>query len=367
MADVASSQRSSAEAPLAEAELTALWLLGRVPLAVLPWPLIRAGRAGRGPGPDVREAAFVRSGVPVAGDIEVHLRASDFERHGHLEDPAYAGVVLHLVWEDDRPPELRGLPQVLPGGSAAPTVEVGPALGRQPRRVRALLARGPSGSEPCASAASLIGVDDLVARVRLEGRRRLAERAWRAAALAAREGWARAWSDLLDHALRRSAGRHAESPARRAELAQAIGRVLGEPAQRELARRAANRQELVASLSADGALGTARAHEVAWNAALPLLIAMAAAYEDTSLARATTALASTWPAPRPYGRTRALEGLLHLDPASTRAAGALWSQGLLHVQDLWCTRGGCGACPLSVDTTLHIEGHAATETVGAWA
>ena len=28
-------------------------------------------------------------------------------------------------------------------------------------------------------------------------------------------------------------------------------------------------------------------------------------------------------------------------------AGALYAQGLLHLQDLWCTRGGCGACPLS--------------------
>lgn len=32
----------------------ALWLLGRVPEAALPLPLLRAGRAGRGPGPDVR-------------------------------------------------------------------------------------------------------------------------------------------------------------------------------------------------------------------------------------------------------------------------------------------------------------------------
>ena len=47
-------------APLAERELTALWLLGRVPQRALPWPLLRAGRAGRGPGPDVREATFVR-------------------------------------------------------------------------------------------------------------------------------------------------------------------------------------------------------------------------------------------------------------------------------------------------------------------
>ncbi|MDO9445942.1 MAG: DUF2851 family protein, partial [Dehalococcoidia bacterium] len=90
---------------LEEATLTALWLLGRVPAEVLPWPLLRPGRAGRGSGPDVREAAFaLPSGVVRAGDVEVHLCASDFVAHGHATDPAYAGVVLHLLWEDDRPP-----------------------------------------------------------------------------------------------------------------------------------------------------------------------------------------------------------------------------------------------------------------------
>ncbi|MFN8639332.1 MAG: DUF2851 family protein [Dehalococcoidia bacterium] len=357
MSDERAPVLASVEAPLAEAELTALWLLGRMPPELTPWPLLRAGRAGRGPGPDIREASFIRSGVPVCGDVEVHLRASDFVRHGHPDDSGYANVVLHLVWQDDRPPSLRGLPQALPGGSEAPTVEVGPALGHQPRRVRALLARGPSGGEPCALVGPALGPDEVVARVRLEGRRRLAERAWRAGALAVRDGWARAWTELLDHALRRSAGRHAEAPARRSELALAIGRRLGEPVQRELARRAGDRRELVEALTAGGVLGAARAHEVGWNAALPFLIAVAAAYEDAALARATAALAAEWPAPHPYGRTRALEALLRGDRGVTRAPvtrapGALWSQGLLHLQDLWCTRGGCGACPLSVDVPV---------------
>ncbi len=365
VADATSSAAAGNDTALAEAELTALWLLGRVPPGLSPWPLLRAGRAGRGPGPDVREAAFVRSGVPVCGDVEVHLRASDFARHGHLEDPAYAGVILHLVWDDDRSPELRGLPQALPGGSEAPTVEVGPALGHQPRRLRALLARGPTSGEPCTLAVPTLGTDEVVARVRLEGRRRLAERVWRAGALAVREGWANAWSELLEHALRRSAGRHAESPARRAELALAIRRELGEPVQRELARRAANRQELVASLSADGALGSVRAHEVAWNAALPFLIAVAAAYEDAFLARTTAALATEWPAPRPYGRTRTLEEGLGARHGATRAPGALWAQGLLHLQDLWCTRGGCGACPLSLDVPAEGGAPAVTTAVEA--
>ena len=84
-------------AKLREHELVALWLLGRVPPELLPWPLLRPGRGGRGPGPDVREAAF-RSpeGVVRSGAVEVHLAASDFVRHGHDRDPAYGALVLHL-------------------------------------------------------------------------------------------------------------------------------------------------------------------------------------------------------------------------------------------------------------------------------
>ncbi len=345
-----------APAALAEHELTALWLTGRVPAAALPWPLLRAGRAGRGPGPDVREATFLRSGVPVVGDVEVHLRASDLERHGHLEDPAYAGVILHLVWQDDRLEAARGTPAALPLGGTAPTVAVGPLLAFRPQRLRALLARGPLGHPPCHEFAR-DRTDRLAGAVRLEGQRRLAERAWQAGALAVERGWTEAWSRLLDHALARSAGRHAESPAARARLAEAITASLLErhaTVTQALTDLVADRGRLTEAIRGDGRLGSTRAGEVAWNAALPLLIALAAAYADTALAQQTARLAASWPAPRPYGRTDALEAAIVAERAAARAAlrregGALWQQGLLHLQDLWCSRGGCGACPLSPD------------------
>ena len=67
------------------------------------WP--RPGRA--------RGDVLLPSGVTRTGAVEVHLRASDFVRHGHRDDPAYATVVLHLVWEDDR--VEAGTPTALPG------------------------------------------------------------------------------------------------------------------------------------------------------------------------------------------------------------------------------------------------------------
>ena len=347
--------RGNAATSLDERTLVALWLLGRVPEDALPYPVLRAGRAGRGPGPDVREATvLLPSGVTRTGDVEMHLRASDFVRHGHAEDPAYANVVLHVVWEDDRPAEQRGMPTALPpaqsaapehlGGSAA-IVEVAPHLKHDPRRVEALIARGPSGAEPCAGLVDRAGNDGAAALVRLEGQRRLAERTWRAGRLVARYGWDEAWAMLLDRALRATEGRRRETPAQHEALLAAIAARLQDDPIATLVTLARGGQPsaLIDVLRVSG-LGAARAAEVAWNAALPLLIAAAADYGDLALAEATATLAREWPTPRPYGRTLALAGLL--GPAPVRP-GALYAQGLLHLQDLWCTRGGCGACPVS--------------------
>ncbi len=63
--------------------------------------IVRRGRWNRLAGPDFREAEF-RAGEGSAaetwrGDVEVHLRAVDWDRHGHAADPAYDRVVLHVV------------------------------------------------------------------------------------------------------------------------------------------------------------------------------------------------------------------------------------------------------------------------------
>ena len=53
-------------------------------------------------GPDFRNAALrFASGPVVKGDVEVHIQASLWRTHGHHRDPAYNGVILHVVLRND--------------------------------------------------------------------------------------------------------------------------------------------------------------------------------------------------------------------------------------------------------------------------
>jgi hypothetical protein len=63
--------------------------------------ILASGQFNNNAGPDFLFAR-IRIGPTVwVGHVEIHVRASDWFRHGHDKDPAYDPVILHVVYEAD--------------------------------------------------------------------------------------------------------------------------------------------------------------------------------------------------------------------------------------------------------------------------
>ena len=54
-------------------------------------------------GPDFIAAKLSVGSQLWAGNVEIHVKSSDWYAHHHEEDPRYQNVILHVVWEHDMP------------------------------------------------------------------------------------------------------------------------------------------------------------------------------------------------------------------------------------------------------------------------
>ena len=64
--------------------------------------IISPGLPNQHAGPDFSAAKIDISGVVWVGDVEIHIRSSDWLLHGHQHDAAYDTVILHVVYEHDQ-------------------------------------------------------------------------------------------------------------------------------------------------------------------------------------------------------------------------------------------------------------------------
>jgi hypothetical protein len=66
------------------------------------------GRTSDEPGSDIKDAVFKINGNVTKGNIEIHVRSSDWRKHNHHQDKAYNSIVLHVVMFHDAE-DLTGL------------------------------------------------------------------------------------------------------------------------------------------------------------------------------------------------------------------------------------------------------------------
>jgi len=52
-------------------------------------------------GPDFLDAKIAVGNTTWAGNVEIHIKSSDWLRHQHTADKNYANIILHVVWEHD--------------------------------------------------------------------------------------------------------------------------------------------------------------------------------------------------------------------------------------------------------------------------
>ena len=82
-----------------------------------PLSVVHPGHRNSNSGPDFNEAHIKIGNMSWFGQVEMHIRSSDWFVHNHHTDPAYNNVILHVVWEHDAEVSR-------PDGTTMPAVEL---------------------------------------------------------------------------------------------------------------------------------------------------------------------------------------------------------------------------------------------------
>ncbi len=362
-------------------------------LEALDCSVVFRGMPSDAGGPDYQDAILAIGGrAVVGGDIEFHVRSSDWYRHGHHLNPAYNRVILHVVWTDDGTSTLRTDGSVVPVLAVGdqqrlglptsrhllphPCIQSFAAFDTEPLLLAIHefgLERFRARADTFAADVSALGCDEVAYRALLEALGYSANRAaFRALAEAVPYAWlmslpsADRAASLLDAARlapaarvrpparidpdlwRLSRLRPANHPARRIHGAvtllsraeRSIGAGLVEWVQRS-EHPSDLRRRLVVPATDGAFIGAGRADELAVSVVLPLVAVL-----EPSDGRAAW-LFQHYPSPPD---TRWTRHMLHLMQSAgheiPRARGAPQHQGLHHLYHSHCRRGPSGQCAL---------------------
>jgi hypothetical protein len=183
-------EQAAAASSVDERLIQCIWhdglLVGR-PLATLsrkPLAITHPGDWNHEAGPDFRRAEIVLDGQPLKGDVEIHLRSSDWAAHGHDRNFDYNSVVLHVFLQhsDGR------LCDALHNGRTIERLGLAPFLEPDLETLRQTLVLDdypmgqPSRRGRCQETIASLGGDTLAEILDLAGDRRLEEKAARFAA-----------------------------------------------------------------------------------------------------------------------------------------------------------------------------------------
>ena len=169
---------TTVETAISEKTLSWAWrnqCLERDRLAVggKPLQIVYPGRLNTEDGPDFRGAiAVLGDGRLLQGDVELHLRSSDWQAHGHHRDPRYNSVRLHVVMDDDL---LR--PVLRADGQPVPALDIGGSLAGSAGELTlwASLDRAPGHS--CGEMVARLGVEQTSSVLEAAGEHRFRLRA----------------------------------------------------------------------------------------------------------------------------------------------------------------------------------------------
>lgn len=147
------------------------------------------GRWNLGPGPDFLDAAL-RLGAGarrIEGDVEVHVRPSDWTAHGHAQDPRYARVRVHVTYFGGALP-----PAALPAGAVQIALREAlmatPLFSFDQIDPAAYPYAAPTQPAPCAAVLAGWTPDEKEALLNAAGEERLRRRAERLAAAVVERG-----------------------------------------------------------------------------------------------------------------------------------------------------------------------------------